>query len=126
MLLILCVTILFSQGQSANASTQNVDLYTRYEHIENFDSQIYVHKNGTIDVTETIDYDFGYDSRHGIYRYIPFEYNWDGEKPKSAIEGSKYIRETPLKVNSITQDITSSAKYGISEQNNKLKKNRDK
>ena len=116
--LILCATILFPQSQNAYADSQDIDLYSRYEHIENFDSQIYVHKNGTIDVAETIDYDFGYDSRHGIYRYIPFEYNWDGEKPDSAVGGSKYIRETPLKVNSITQDITSSAKYGISEQNN--------
>ena len=116
-LLMLCVTILFPQSQNAYANTKDVDTYTRYEHIESFDSQIFVHKNGTIDVEETIEYDFGYYSRHGIFRYIPFEYNWDGEKPKSAIEGSKYLRETPLKINSITQDITNKAEFSVKEEN---------
>ena len=58
-LLMLCVTILFPQSQNAYANTKDVDTYTRYEHIESFDSQIFVHKNGTIDVEETIEYDFG-------------------------------------------------------------------
>jgi uncharacterized membrane protein len=44
------------------------------EQISNFDSTVTVQKNGRVDVTETISYDFGYASRHGIYRYIPVVY----------------------------------------------------
>ena len=41
------------------------------EAIHSFDTQIVAHKNGLMDVTETINYDFGDLSRHGIYRDIP-------------------------------------------------------
>ncbi len=41
------------------------------EQITNFDSQIIARKDGTMVITETIDYDFGSDDRHGIYRFIP-------------------------------------------------------
>lgn len=41
------------------------------EKINSFDVKIVAHKDGFIDVTETIEYDFESLSRHGIYRYIP-------------------------------------------------------
>ncbi len=41
------------------------------EKINSFDVKITAHKDGFMDVTETIDYDFENLSRHGIYRYIP-------------------------------------------------------
>jgi hypothetical protein len=41
------------------------------EEIKSFDSQIVAHKDGTINVTETIVYDFGSTPRHGIFRDIP-------------------------------------------------------
>lgn len=41
------------------------------EQITNFDSQIVAKKDGTMAVTETIEYDFGSADRHGIYRFIP-------------------------------------------------------
>ena len=41
------------------------------EQINSFDSQIYINQDGTIDVKETIIYDFGDLQRHGIYRFIP-------------------------------------------------------
>lgn len=43
----------------------------RAEVIHSFDTQIMAHKNGVLDVTETINYDFQYGDRHGIFRYIP-------------------------------------------------------
>jgi len=42
------------------------------EHIESFNADITVNKDGTINVVETILYDFSDLERHGIYRYIPF------------------------------------------------------
>lgn len=47
------------------------------EQISNFDSKVTVQQSGRVDVTETINYDFGYASRHGIYRYVPVVYTDD-------------------------------------------------
>lgn len=44
------------------------------EYIERFDIDILIGQSGVIDVTETIRYDFGAASRHGIYRDIPVKY----------------------------------------------------
>ncbi|MCR4277379.1 MAG: DUF2207 domain-containing protein, partial [Candidatus Roizmanbacteria bacterium] len=53
------------------------------EQINNFDSQIYVNQDGTIDVKENIEYDFFDLNKHGIYREIPFiKTNEDGKKYK--------------------------------------------
>lgn len=41
------------------------------EIIHSFDVNILAHKSGVMDVAETINYDFEYGERHGIYRYIP-------------------------------------------------------
>ena len=41
------------------------------EVIHSFNTDITAHKNGTMDITETISYDFEGEYRHGIYRDIP-------------------------------------------------------
>lgn len=46
--------------------------FARAEVIHSFDVNITAHKNGQMDVEETINYDFENVQRHGIYRYIPF------------------------------------------------------
>ncbi|EKE14927.1 MAG: hypothetical protein ACD_12C00242G0001, partial [uncultured bacterium] len=51
------------------------------EHIKSFDSSIIINKDGTIDVKETIIYDFDSLQKHGIYREIPYiKTNQDGKK----------------------------------------------
>lgn len=50
------------------------------EEITTFDSNVTVQQSGRVDVTESIDYDFGYTSRHGIYRYIPVVYQNDKDE----------------------------------------------
>lgn len=53
----------------------------RAEEIKNFNSQIAINKNGTVDIKETILYDFGDAYRHGIYRTLPFvKTNQDGKQ----------------------------------------------
>ncbi|OGG24257.1 hypothetical protein A3A79_03660 [Candidatus Gottesmanbacteria bacterium RIFCSPLOWO2_01_FULL_43_11b] len=53
------------------------------EEIQSFDTNITIEANGLIDVSETIDYDFGQESRHGIFRTIPFvKTNQDNKKFK--------------------------------------------
>jgi len=41
------------------------------EKINSFDVSVLAHKDGLLDITETIDYDFENLDKHGIYRYIP-------------------------------------------------------
>lgn len=53
----------------------------RAEEIKSFDSEININKDGTINVKETINYDFGDIERHGIFRNIPFvKTNQDGKR----------------------------------------------
>ena len=44
--------------------------YPNTEKINNFDTDITVNKDGTIDVIETIEYDFGEKYRHGHARHF--------------------------------------------------------
>ena len=48
----------------------------RAEEIKNFHSEIFINRDGTIDVREDIEYDFQYAERHGIYRDIPYNYDF--------------------------------------------------
>lgn len=51
------------------------------EQIKNFDSRVIVNQDGTIDVTEKIEYDFSTLSKHGIFREIPYlKINQDNKK----------------------------------------------
>ncbi len=50
-----------------NTTTPSV-ASTGSEHIQNFDAQIQIHKDGTITDKETILYDFGSQQKHGNYR----------------------------------------------------------
>ncbi len=51
------------------------------EEIKNFDSEININKDGSVDVRETIVYDFGDLERHGIFRTIPYiKTNNEGKK----------------------------------------------
>jgi hypothetical protein len=62
------------------------------ERIASFDSRITVDPAGSIEVVETIDYDFGSTSHHGIDRYIPDRFPYDGPKPSDG----RFDRVTPI------------------------------
>ncbi|MEZ5320779.1 MAG: DUF2207 domain-containing protein [Microthrixaceae bacterium] len=66
------------------------------ERITDFRSTVVIESDGSIEVTETIHYDFGSSSRHGIYRDIPTRFEWAGTPPKGAPEGAHYERLTPV------------------------------
>ena len=51
----------------------------RAEKINSFESEIIVHHDSSISVTENIEYDFEQESKHGIFRTIPLD-NSDGSK----------------------------------------------
>lgn len=69
--LVLLVSYIFlSQPHGAHA-----------EKIDNFVTDITINKDGTITVSEKIDYDFETEQRHGIYRNIPYiKKNTEGKK----------------------------------------------
>ncbi len=76
---------------------------SRAELIKNFHSEITINRDGTVNVREDIEYDFQYAERHGIYRDIPYKYDY-GYKRYS-------IR---LDVNSVTDFNGDPYKYEVS------------
>ena len=51
-------------------------LSVRSEEIKDFESEIRIQSDGTILVREDIEYDFKYAERHGIFRDIPYNYDY--------------------------------------------------
>lgn len=73
LILVFCIWF----GVSAvNAQTSETEL--AYEQIDQFDSDITVHSDGTFRVKETITYNFGSTSHHGISRNIRYKYKRSG------------------------------------------------
>ncbi|MCX7881517.1 MAG: DUF2207 domain-containing protein [Patescibacteria group bacterium] len=81
----------FSQFDDIEKDQVNVTLITetssysqktiKSEHIRLFKSDIYINKDGTLSIKETIIYDFSDLKKHGIYRKIPMiKTNQDGKK----------------------------------------------
>ena len=69
-IIFLAISAIFSTA-SAQSSFEKIDV---------FNTLIFVNTDGTIDVTESIYYDFGPLQRHGIYREIPYQKNNDNGK----------------------------------------------
>ncbi len=63
------------------------------ESITSFRTAITIGQDGTLDVVETIRYDFGSTSRHGIFRDIPHRFNIAAD--------DKHQRSTPITVKSV-------------------------
>ncbi|MFH1535436.1 MAG: DUF2207 domain-containing protein, partial [Patescibacteria group bacterium] len=67
--------------------------YSVYDNISNFDAQIFVNKDSSITVQETIIYDFGDENRHGIYRDIPIQYKARGGNYKLRVSNTSVTDE---------------------------------
>src|SRR5579859_1236930 len=74
--------------------------------VERFDAQIFVHSDGSIAVTESIDVDFGAQQKHGIFRRIPVLYHFDDRRD----------RVYDLRVRSVTDDNGRAWRYERSEE----------
>ncbi|HUP74889.1 MAG TPA: DUF2207 domain-containing protein [Acidimicrobiales bacterium] len=101
--------VFVTQTQSAAAQTQG-------ERIHSYDVQVVVLANGTIDVTETIDYDFGFFSRHGILREFVTSQGYepaDDPDPRatSVRRDLEWTRRYPLDVISVESDAPD--KYAV-------------
>ena len=88
LLTMLCATFVLGGASASAAPVRQFG-----EQITAYDVTVDIAKDNSIDVREKITYDFGPNSRHGITRYIPVSYPYDGAKPDSR---STYERRTEL------------------------------
>ena len=101
------------------------------EVINNYNVNIVIDKDASISVTETIEYDFGQNSKHGIFRNIPYKYKARGGNYKLEIDevdvtdenGLSYIFEISnssndkvIKIGDANKYITGVKTYVISYQ----------
>jgi hypothetical protein len=77
---------------------------TGVEHIVSYDVGITIQRDGSLEVTERIDYDFGVSEHHGIFRDIPALFRHDG----------RYDRVYPVDVVSVTASSGTPAGYKVS------------
>ena len=84
------------------------------EHIASFDSKSVLATDGSVDVTETIDYDFADVAHHGIERIIPTTFVWTGPKPKGAGAGATFDRVTPISDISVSASAETPAGTDVS------------
>src|SRR6478672_4197029 len=77
------------------------------EHIVDYHSDVTIEHDGTIEVHETIVYDFGVVPEHGILRYIPVRTAQSGKKG--------YERLYPLTVVSVSGSEGTPAQYSVEE-----------
>jgi hypothetical protein len=80
------------------------------EHIKQYDTDITINKTGSVDVTETIYYDFDRNQKHGIFRDIPIVYRND--------DGTYYVPK--FTVTSVTDEEGVPYKYEVTPQEGKL------
>src|SRR3989344_5105589 len=120
---------LFSSNLFAHVVNPEIPPLTG-EHIESFNADIVVNKDGTINVKESILYDFSDLERHGIYRYIPFTKRnaedkrvdlkfenftvTNGQGKNYKFEKSTENEQIVLKIGDPNQTITGTHLYDIS------------
>ena len=91
------------------ASTRSASAQSGSERIHSYDVQVVVRSDGTIDVTETIDYDFGFLSRHGILREFVTAQGYEpaddpDTRAASVRRDVEWWRKYPLDVISVESD----------------------
>ena len=63
------------------------------EKIASFNGEIRINSDSTVDVKETINYDFGDQEKHGIFRFIPVKYKARGGNFNLRLSGIKVTDE---------------------------------
>lgn len=76
------------------------------QNVRSWHSDVDIQRNGDTVVTETIAYDFGTTSRHGIYRTIPTRFPYDTVK-------KGYDRVTPVRVLSVGASVPGAGNYAV-------------
>jgi uncharacterized membrane protein YgcG len=89
------VVVINTQDQASSGVVQE-------EHIDRMDVNATVNPDATVLVVETIEYDFGNQNKHGIFRTIPLGFTAKGES-----------EHTNLQVNGVTNELNIPYKYSI-------------
>ena len=76
-----------------------------FESIRSYDVDIEIQANGDLSIVETIDYDFGAEPHHGIYRDIPTRLRYD----------DRFDRVFPLRVDDVTGSADTPVDYTIED-----------
>jgi nitrite reductase/ring-hydroxylating ferredoxin subunit len=100
LLVMLSVAVLFAAGPTGRAAAQTSDA----EQITDYNSAMTVNRDGSLDVTEHITYDFGATPHHGIFRYVPNRAPYTGKGPDSR---ATYDRVTPITNIQVSSDAPS-------------------
>ncbi len=94
---------------TASVAGTSVSAQVESHVIQSFDSQLEIQEDGTVDVQETIEYDFGSDQRHGIFREIPTLLQGDDGRYKIAVSdisvSDAFGEERPYEVNDTGESI---------------------
>ncbi len=77
-----------------------------FERIHSYDSIVTIERDGSVQIEEKIDWDFGNNAHHGITRDIQTRFRYDTEK-------KGYDRVTPLDVLSVAVSGGASAQYTV-------------
>ncbi len=98
MVLVACVTTVLNAGPASAGLT---------ERIADYHTDVTIARNGTIEVHETITYDFGVVPHHGIFRTIPVRTSQSGK--------DGYDRVFPLTVVSVSASAGTPAQYTVDD-----------
>ncbi|MGI8425157.1 MAG: DUF2207 domain-containing protein [Actinomycetota bacterium] len=98
---ILCLAVMLAASVSFPANAQSGS-----EQISAYNVQIQIERSGLMVVKEVIDYDFGADERHGIFRDVPVKLRYD----------DKYDRIYPMKVLSVEGSSGTPDDYDVEDQ----------
>ncbi len=109
----LALFVLATPGASSQLLRQGYS-----ERITNFDSTLVVQRDGSVQVTEVITYDFGAEQRHGILRRIPTRFDWTGEIPDGFGPGAQLDRVTPIDQVSVSNDDGASDELSVETEAN--------
>ena len=89
------------------------------ESIDRYHVDMLLNKDSSVDITETIYYDFGENNKHGIFRFIPVNFNvkgqqkWGGLKERKLEFSNLSVTRDQIPENFITEDKDSSGNYFI-------------
>ena len=73
------------------------------EHVIAFAAELTIGGDGSVAVTERIDYDFGTNARHGIFRFVPDRFRCERDAVGPSCP-SGYDRRTPIEAVRVTAD----------------------
>jgi hypothetical protein len=76
-----------------------------FESIHSYDVDIQIQTNGDLAIVETIDYDFGTEPHHGIFRDIPTRLRYD----------DRYDRVFPLRVDDVSGSADTPVNYTLED-----------